>query len=131
MENDFYNDNGMAVYEELFAAWLDGTLSPGEESRFMDMAAGSEEIQELMEANDQTEETYENMMTDGYEMPEELQDDFELPYIGDNDDIEPYDGEPYDDDETSDDQAEADSCDTDTDEEDCESDGAQEDIFFI
>ena len=131
MENDFYNDNGMAVSEELFAAWLDGTLSPGEESRFMDMVAGSEEIQELMDANDQTEETYENMMTDGYEMPEELQDDFELPYIGDNDDIEPYDGEPYDDDETSDDQAEADSCDTDTDEEDCESDGAQEDIFFI
>lgn len=126
MENDFYNDNGMAVSEELFAAWLDGTLSPGEESRFMDMAAGSEEIQELMEANDQTEETYENMMTDGYEMPEELQDDFELPYIGDNDDIEPYD-----DDETSDEQTEADSCDTDTDEEDCESDDAQEDIFFI
>lgn len=126
MENDFYNDNGMAVSEELFAAWLDGTLSPGEESRFMDMAAGSEEIQELMEANDQTEETYENMMTDGYEMPEELQDDFELPYIEDNDDIEPYD-----DDETSDEQTEADSCDTDTDEEDCESDDAQEDIFFI
>ena len=131
MENDFYNDNGMAVSEELFAAWLDGTLSPGEESRFMDMAAGSEEIKELMEANDQTEETYENMMTDGYEMPEELQDDFELPYIGDNDDIEPYDGEPYDDDETSDEQTVADSCDIDTDEEDCESDGAQEDIFFI
>lgn len=126
MENDFYNDNGMAVSEELFAAWLDGTLTPGEESRFMDMAAGSEEIQELMEANDQTEETYENMMTDGYEMPEELQDDFELPYIEDNDDIEPYD-----DDETSDEQTEADSCDTDTDEEDCESDDAQEDIFFI
>lgn len=126
MENDFYNDNGMAVSEELFAAWLDGTLSPGEESRFMDMAAGSEEIQELMDANDQTEETYENMMTDGYEMPEELQDDFELPYIEDNDDIEPYD-----DDETSDEQTEADSCDTDTDEEDCESDDAQEDIFFI
>ena len=126
MENDFYNDNGMAVSEELFAAWLDGTLSPGEESRFMDMAAGSEEIQELMEANDQTEETYENMMTDGYEMPEELQDDFELPYIGDNDDIEPYD-----DDETSDDQAEEDYCDTDADEEDSESDAAQEDIFFI
>ena len=126
MENDFYNDNGMAVSEELFAAWLDGTLSPGEESRFMDMAAGSEEIQELMDANDQTEETYENMMTDGYEMPEELQDDFELPYIGDNDDIEPYD-----DDETSDDQAEEDYCDTDADEEDSESDAAQEDIFFI
>lgn len=71
------------VSEETFAAWLDGMLSPEEESDLLREMAGNEELQEILDANDQVEETFEEMVENGYELPEELDEDFALPFIED------------------------------------------------
>lgn len=89
-----------SVSEETFAAWLDGTLSAEDESRFLEMSANSSEIQELLDANDQVDESFEGMIENGYELPEEFNTDFKLPEIYDDSaDIEEYEYdevEPYD-----------------------------------
>lgn len=90
-----------SVSEEMFAAWLDGTLSVEDESRFLEVSAKSTEIQELLDANDQVDESFEGMIENGYELPEEFNTDFELPDIyHDSADIHEYEYEevePYDD----------------------------------
>lgn len=70
--------------ENTFSAWLDGTLSQEEEKSFMDFCASNSDMQEIMEANDQLDETYESIVEDGYELPQEILDDFVIPRIETN-----------------------------------------------
>ena len=72
--------------ENTFSSWLDGTLSPQEEAAFMDFCASNLEMQEIMESNDQLDETYEALVEEGYELPAEMMDDFIIPQVEDNDD---------------------------------------------
>ena len=79
-----YNLNSFDM-ENTFSSWLDGTLSPEEEAAFMNFCASNPEMQEIMEANDQLDETYEMLVEDGYELPEEMMDGFILPQVEAND----------------------------------------------
>ena len=79
-----YNLNSFDM-ENTFSSWLDGTLSPEEEAAFMNFCASNPEMQEIMEANDQLDETYEALVEDGYELPAEMMDDFIFPQVEDND----------------------------------------------
>lgn len=87
--------------ENMFSAWLDGNMTPDEEEAFMDMCADDPAMGEILDANDQVDDYYENLVDRGYEIPEELDTDFDLPYISpadEDDDIYSYeDIEPYDD----------------------------------
>lgn len=85
--------------ENMFSAWLDGNMTPDEEEAFMDMCADDPAMGEILDANDQVDDYYENLVDGGYEIPEELDTDFDLPYISPaDDDIYSYeDIEPYDD----------------------------------
>ena len=76
--------------ENTFSSWLDGTLSPEEETAFMNFCASNPEMQEIMEANDQLDETYEALVEDGYELPAEMMDDFIFPQV-ENNDVYSYD----------------------------------------
>lgn len=76
--------------ENTFSSWLDGTLSPEEEAAFMNFCASNPEMQEIMEANDQLDETYETLVEDGYELPEEMMDGFIFPQV-ENNDVYSYD----------------------------------------
>lgn len=76
--------------ENTFSSWLDGTLSPEEEAAFMIFCASIPEMQEIMEANDQLDETYEALVEDGYELPAEMMDDFIFPQV-ENNDVYSYD----------------------------------------
>ena len=79
-----YNLNSFDM-ENTFSSWLDGTLSPEEEAAFMNFCASNLEMQEIMEANDQLDETYEMLVEDGYELPEEMMDGFIFPQVEEND----------------------------------------------
>ena len=79
-----YNLNSFDM-ENTFSSWLDGTLSPEEEIAFMDFCASNPEMQEIMEANDQLDETYEMLVENGYELPAEMMDGFILPQVEAND----------------------------------------------
>ena len=76
--------------ENTFSSWLDGTLSPEEEAAFMIFCASTPEMQEIMEANDQLDETYEALVEDGYELPAEMMDDFIFPHV-ENNEVYSYD----------------------------------------
>lgn len=77
--------------EEQFAAWLDGTMSPDEEQLFMQECASNPDMQSLLDANDNIDDSFEEMIANGYEMPEELYaDSFQLPEIGDFDDVDDH-----------------------------------------
>ena len=79
-----YNLNSFDM-ENTFSSWLDGTLSPEEEAAFMNFCASNLEMQEIMEANDQLDETYEMLVEKGYELPAEMMDGFILPQVEAND----------------------------------------------
>ena len=79
-----YNLNSFDM-ENTFSSWLDGTLSPEEEAAFMNFCASNLEMQEIMEANDQLDETYEMLVENGYELPAEMMDGFIFPQVEDND----------------------------------------------
>ena len=79
-----YNLNSFDM-ENTFSSWLDGTLSPEEEAAFMNFCASNPEMQEIMEANDQLDETYEMLVENGYELPAEMMDGFILPQVEAND----------------------------------------------
>lgn len=66
------------VSEEMFAAWLDGNLSYEDQQFVEQQLMDDPEMQELLVANEQVEEDYNDMITNGYEMPDELMSDFEL-----------------------------------------------------
>lgn len=78
------NNTNFFDVENTFSAWLDGTLSQEEEKSFMDFCASNSDMQEIMEANDQLDETYESIVEDGYELPQEILDDFVIPQIETN-----------------------------------------------
>lgn len=79
-----YNLNSFDM-ENTFSSWLDGTLSPEEEAAFMNFCASNLEMQEIMEANDHLDETYEMLVENGYELPAEMMDGFILPQVEAND----------------------------------------------
>ena len=79
-----YNLNSFDM-ENTFSSWLDSTLSPEEEAAFMNFCASNLEMQEIMEANDQLDETYEMLVENGYELPAEMMDGFILPQVEAND----------------------------------------------
>lgn len=79
-----YNLNSFDM-ENTFSSWLDGTLSPEEETAFMDFCASNPEMQEIMEANDQLDETYEALVEEGYELPTDIMTDFIIPQVVDDD----------------------------------------------
>lgn len=81
--DDFDN---IIIDENMFSAWLDGTLSPEEDEIFINVCAESPKMGEILDANDQIDEYYENIVDEGYELPEEFTDNFELPYIASFDD---------------------------------------------
>lgn len=70
-----------AISEEIFAAWLDGNVTPEQESAISQMCATDPQLQEILDASDDVDQEYENLIEDGYPLPEEFEDDFELPYI--------------------------------------------------
>ena len=84
-----YNLNSFDM-ENTFSSWLDGTLSPEEEAAFMNFCASNLEMQEIMEANDQLDETYEALVEDGYELPAEMMDDLIFPQV-ENNEVYSYD----------------------------------------
>ncbi|MGM9688128.1 MAG: hypothetical protein ACI3YD_03685 [Alloprevotella sp.] len=94
-------DAFQTVDEQTFAAWADGKLTPQEEQAFMAELDDNPGLAELFEAYDQIEADYEQMVEQGYTLPEELQHDFDLPEVSlplgygpvFDDDAEP---EPYD-----------------------------------
>lgn len=106
-------DAFQTVDEQTFAAWADGKLTPQEEQAFMAELDENPGLAELFEAYDQVEADYEQMVEQGYTLPEELQHDFDLPEVdlplgyshvfNEDADPEPYDGysggEPEPDDE--------------------------------
>ena len=86
---DYYDP--LPFSEEQFAAWLDGTMSPDEEQLFMQECASNPDMQFLLDANDNIDDSFEEMIAYGYEMPEELYaDSFQLPEIGDFDDVDDH-----------------------------------------
>ena len=86
---DYYDP--LPFSEEQFAAWLDGTMSPDEEQLFMQECASNPDMQFLLDANDNIDDSFEEMIANGYEMPEELYaDSFQLPEIGDFDDVDDH-----------------------------------------
>lgn len=86
---DYYDP--LPFSEEQFAAWLDGTMSPDEEQLFMQECASNPDMQLLLDANDNIDDSFEEMVANGYEVPEELYaDDFQLPEIGDFDDVDDH-----------------------------------------
>lgn len=102
------DDYGNFTFDEnMFSAWLDGNMTPDEEEAFMDMCADDPAMGEILDANDQVDDYYESLVDGGYEIPEEFDNDFDLPYISpidEDDDIYSYDDiEPYDDSHDTDD----------------------------
>lgn len=79
-------DNDMMVTEETMAAWLDGTMSPAEEDRFMQEVATNPELAEILDANDDVEDSYETMVEFGFEEPEWFDSEFDIPEVDDFDD---------------------------------------------
>ena len=69
------------ISEELVAAWLDGNLSSEEDAAFVDLLSSDIQLGEIMDAYDDIETEFENLIEDGYEIPEELNIDFQLPSI--------------------------------------------------
>lgn len=82
IENDFI------VSEEKFAAWLDGTLSPEEEIAFNEACSVNPKLLELLDVNDCVDESFEEMVETGFELPNEFLSDFEVPLFGN---LENYD----------------------------------------
>lgn len=100
--------------EETFAAWLDGMLSPEDEKAFVEMCVSDADMQEIFDANDAVDYVYEDMVENGYELPDVLLADFALPYVSsvdaEYDDMPEYDdeGELYVDEESDNDDTEDD-----------------------
>lgn len=83
------------VSEELIAAWLDGNVTSEQDTYISQMCAVDPALQNIMDANDDVEATYEEMLENGFELPYELTTDFALPCIEDSVYTEtiPYDSE--------------------------------------
>lgn len=76
---DYYY--GGPVTEEVFAAWLDGSLTAEEQRLFVDECAQDADLQQLLDASDAVDDTFEDIVGGGYSLPDELYGDFCLPEI--------------------------------------------------
>ncbi len=86
------------VSEEVFAAWLDGTMSQDEDTAFQMLCASNTDMQEILDANDQIDEDFEYMVEVGYALPYELKTEFEIPQIAiydDEEEVFSYEDESY------------------------------------
>lgn len=75
-----------AVSEEIFAAWLDGNVTPDENAYMMGLCNSEPDLQEILDINDDVDSEYDNLIEDGYVLPEEFNEEFDLPYIEGTDD---------------------------------------------
>lgn len=78
---NMFNDETMLLTEENLASWLDGMMSPEEEERFLAQCEDDSDLAGLLDANDDITDSYETILTEGYEIPAELISDFDLPEI--------------------------------------------------
>lgn len=69
------------VSEELLAAWLDGNVTPAQDAYITQMCAVDPALQDIMDANDDVETTYEELLDNGFELPYELTTEFILPEV--------------------------------------------------
>ncbi len=65
--------------EELLASWLDNMMTPEEASEFEKLFIDNEDVQQILDANDAIEESYEEFIETNEELPEELFGDFQIP----------------------------------------------------
>ena len=120
------NYHSPIVTDEASAPWLDDTMPYDHETTFLDACSNNKDLQELLDANDQIDEDYENMIEIGYDLPYEFSLDFDVPTIENinesdelysDEQIEPYeeDGDNTDDsmdhgDNESEDETIVDNC---------------------
>lgn len=78
MDNDMYS-----ITEENVAAWLDGNLSAEADACFADLLATDGMLAEILDACEDVEEEYEELTESGYDMAPDIDEEFELPEIGD------------------------------------------------
>lgn len=77
-EGNFFYD----ISEETVASWIDGTMTPEQEAEFMQGLAQDEDLTEILDSLDDVEASFETLIEDGYELPEEIMyDDFDLPDV--------------------------------------------------
>lgn len=94
------NNFNPVISEEMFAAWLDGNISSAQDAYISQVCSADPDMREIIAADTQIEEYYDNLVETGYELPEEFLGDFDLPQIGETDhfaidyhpDIEQYPG---------------------------------------
>lgn len=77
-----YNDIS-DISEETVAAWLDGHLSSEEDDAFVESISSNVQFAEILDAYEDIESDFEHLIEDGYELPAELNFDFQLPFIDD------------------------------------------------
>lgn len=78
---DFFNDGITDISEEYVASWLDGNLSTEEYLAFAARLSADTQLSEFLDAYDDVETEFDTMIEEGYELPEELAADFELPRV--------------------------------------------------
>lgn len=99
-EGNFFYD----ISEETVASWIDGTMTPEQEAEFMQGLAEDNDLSEILDSLDDVESSFETLIEDGYELPEEiLYDDFEVPDVTMPEDIVMFDDDAYNAEHDSDD----------------------------
>lgn len=77
-----FSSSGESDYsEESVAAWLDGNLDPEADSAFIGLLSSDARLAEILDAYDDVESVFENLIEDGYEIPPDFNFDFMLPEI--------------------------------------------------
>ncbi len=68
--------------EEYVATWIDGNLSTTEEAAFLEMLSSDSRLAEIMDAYEDIETTFENLIDEGYQISEDFISELNLPNIG-------------------------------------------------
>lgn len=80
--DNLFSSSGESDYsEESVAAWLDGDLDPEADSAFIGLLSSDARLAEILDAYDDVESVFENLIEDGYEIPPDFNFDFMLPEI--------------------------------------------------
>lgn len=79
------NNFNPVISEEMFAAWLDGNISSAQDAYISQVCSADPDMREIIAADTQIEEYYDNLVETGYELPDEILGDFDLPQIGETD----------------------------------------------
>lgn len=86
-ESNFFYD----ISEENVASWIDGTMTPEQEAEFMQGLAEDSDLTEILDSLDDVEASFETLIEDGYELPEEIMyGDFELPDVAMPEDVDMF-----------------------------------------